>query len=103
MWGHWVLWRGEPLSDAHQHFSLALASGRLRAYVERLQLAGFINGAQVYEEGEILRLVNAIRKEQGTPGYETQRYLFSKYYFKLHNWNGQPNAETKRFINAVPL
>lgn len=102
MWGHWVLWRGGPLPDAHQHFSLALASGRLRAYVNRLQLAGFMNGAQVYEEGEILRAANAIRKEQGTPDHETQRYIFSKYYFKLHNWSGQPNAETKRFINAVP-
>jgi len=103
MWGHWVLWRGGPLSDAHQHFSLALASGRERAYVQLLQLAGFVKGAQVYEEGEVLRVANAIRKEQGTPDHETQRYLFSKYYFKLHNWNGQPNAETKRFINAVPL
>jgi hypothetical protein len=102
MWGHWVLWQGGPLSDARQRFSLALASGRLRAYVNRLQLAGFRNGAQVYEAGEILRAANVIRKEQGTPDHETQRYIFSKYYSQLHSWNGQPNAETKRFLNAVP-
>jgi hypothetical protein len=99
MWGHWVLWKGGPLTVAQQHFSLALASGRQRAYVQRLQLAGFMNGAQSYEKGEILRLVNGIRKEQGAPDHETQRYFFSIYASKLLY---RRDAETVRFINAVP-
>jgi tetratricopeptide (TPR) repeat protein len=97
MWGHWILWNRGPLADAEQHFSSALASNRQRAYVRQLQLAALMNGGEPCE-GEIIRVANAIRKEQGVPDLETQHRVFSIYYFKLLH----PDAATTRFINAVP-
>ena len=97
MWGHWILWNRGPLADAEQHFSSALASNRQRAFVRQLQLAALMNGGESYE-GEIIRVANAIRKEQGVPDPETQHEVFPIYYFKLLH----PNAATTRFINAVP-
>jgi hypothetical protein len=55
-----------------------------------------MNGGESYE-GEIIRVANAIRKEQGVPDPETQHRVFPIYYFKLLH----PDAATTRFINAV--
>ena len=97
MWGYWALWMGKPLADAQKHFSLALMSGRLRTYVQRLQLAGFMNGAQSYENGDIIRLVNAIRKEQAAPDHQTREYFFAVYTRELR-WQ---KSETVAFVNAI--
>jgi hypothetical protein len=96
MWGHWILWNNGPLEDAEQHFSSALASNRQRAYVRQLQLAALMNGESY--DNEIIRVANAIRKEQGAPDPETQHRVFAIYYFKLLH----PDAATTGFINAVP-
>ena len=96
MWGHWILWNNGSLEDAERHFSSALASNRQRAYVRQLQLAALMNGESY--DGQTLRVANAIRIEKGVPDPETQHRLFHIYYFMLMH----PNAETTRFINAVP-
>jgi hypothetical protein len=36
------------------------------------------------------------------PDPETQHRVFSICYFKLLHWDGRGDAETTRFINAVP-
>jgi hypothetical protein len=38
-WGHWLAWTRRPIGEATAQFDAALASGRARPYVRRLQLA----------------------------------------------------------------
>jgi len=61
-WGHWMLWsRGTSLEEAKRHFSAALASGRARDYVRRIQLAALQN-LGVDGEGNFLGVINEMRK-----------------------------------------
>jgi tetratricopeptide (TPR) repeat protein len=98
MWGHWILWNHGSTDDATTHFSAALASNRERAFVRRLQLSAFLNSHADSADEEIVRIANAIRKEQGTIPADIRQNIFSMYYRKLI----PPDDETPHFINAVP-
>jgi hypothetical protein len=78
-WGHWKLWTGEKLEEARQHFSTALASGRSRDYVRKIQLAALQNlGAG--GDGEFLTVVNDMRKNNEKIDPQTRKHLDSIYY-----------------------
>jgi tetratricopeptide (TPR) repeat protein len=98
MWGHWILWNNGALDDAEQHFSSALASNRQRTYVRQLQLNALMNSHSERYEDEIVRVANAIRKEQGAVDPQMERRIFSIYYARLL----PPAGTTTRFIYAVP-
>lgn len=102
MWGHWILWNNGDAGDAARHFSAALESNRERDFVRRLQLSAFLNKQSEASIEEVVRILNAIRKEEGKEKEsipaEMRHQLFSMYYGKLI----PPSAETPRFINAVP-
>lgn len=79
-WGHWKLWRREGLAEARPHFSAALASGRVRDYVRRLQLAALKNlGSE--GEGEFLAVVNDMRKNNEKFDAQIRHEIFSIYSF----------------------
>jgi hypothetical protein len=43
-WGHWNLWRSEKkMEEARGHFSAAIAAGRARGYVRKIQFAAWKN------------------------------------------------------------
>jgi hypothetical protein len=98
MWGHWILWNHGSIDDANAHFSAALASNRERAFVRGLQLSAFLNNHSDSADEEIVRIANAIRKEQGTIPAGIRQNIFSMYYDKLI----PPHDQTPHFINAVP-
>jgi hypothetical protein len=98
MWGHWILWNHSSIDEANTHFSAAVASNRDRAFVRRLQLSAFLNNHEDAAQEEIVRIANAIRKEQGTIPADLRQKIFSLYYGKLI----PPDRETPHFINAVP-
>jgi len=98
MWGHWILWNTHELGPAAPHFSSALASNRQRDYVRRLQLSALLNSGNAECDREIVRVLNAIRKEKGLVDAEIQRRIFAIYYVEIM----PSNAETTRFVNAVP-
>jgi PAS domain-containing protein len=61
MWAHRILGNNGPRKDAETHFAIALASGRERAYVRRMQLRAYLNGSDsVYQEA-LLRAVSDMR------------------------------------------
>lgn len=66
MWGHWILWRSDDIEEARSHFSAALASGREREYVRRMQLTALWNMDADVAEPEFVRVANEMRKN-GTP------------------------------------
>jgi tetratricopeptide (TPR) repeat protein len=62
MLGHWLLWQGEDLRLAQDHFTRALASGRARDYVRRMQLAGLANRDGPDIAAEMLRVATAMQE-----------------------------------------
>ena len=61
MLGHWVLWQGDDIAEANRHFAAALASGRQRRYVRRLQLSALGNTSGNEARLEMLRVANDMR------------------------------------------
>jgi tetratricopeptide (TPR) repeat protein len=98
MWGHWILWNRGKLSDASQHFSSGLASGRQRDFVRTLQFAALGNCPNGGCDAEMIRVANDIRKENGTIDADTVHRIFSNYYGRVFS----PNPGTNRFLNVIP-
>ena len=98
MWGHWILWNHGRLSDASQHFSSALLSGRERDFVRRLQLSALFNCANDDCSVEIIRVANDIRKEHGLVDADSTNRIFSNYYGRVFS----SSPESNRFVTAIP-
>lgn len=62
MWGHWILWEHGSVEQAKGHFSAALASGRVRPYVRRLQVSALRNSGEPEAVLEMLRVADEMRK-----------------------------------------
>jgi hypothetical protein len=98
MWGHWILWNHGELTDASQHFSSALASGREHDFVRRWQLAALFNCPAEISAEEILRVANDIRNEHGTIDADMKVRIFSLYYDRTFSSDPASN----HFLNAIP-
>jgi hypothetical protein len=99
--GHWKLWtrREASLQDAREQFSAALASGRARDFVRRMQLSAMENLGQEGEE-EFLRLVNEMRKNNEKIDASTSRRVYGIYSSACFPRN--PDRFAKVFA-AVPI
>ena len=97
-WGHWELWTGEAsLEDAKRHFSAALASGRARDYVRKIQLAALQNlGAD--GEGDVLAVVNEMRRNNEKIDPRTRNRAFGIYYSSCRYGDDR----LARLLAAVP-
>lgn len=79
-WGHWMLWRREKFEEAKAHFTAALAAGRARDYVRRVQLAALKNlGSE--GEGELLAAINDMRKNNEGIDASARHDLYAIYSF----------------------
>jgi hypothetical protein len=96
-WGHWILWNGGNLEDARTHFSAAVASGRALPYVRTIQLSALRNSRSEKTEGEFLRVVNDIRKNNEKIDARTLSDVYSIYYFAL-----SAGEDFQRLTAAVP-
>ncbi|HXZ44986.1 MAG TPA: hypothetical protein VEH53_09145 [archaeon] len=96
-WGHWILWRGGKLEEAIRHFSAAVASGRARPYVRTIQLAAFRNSRSESTDGEFLRVVNDMRKNNEQIDARTRSDMYAIIYSALN-----PGEGFQRLTAAVP-
>jgi hypothetical protein len=96
MWGHWILWKSRRPDAAMPHFDAALRSNRQRDFVRNLQLTALLNGQNPACDQEVVRVLNAIRKENGSVDEDTRQKLFSLYNGELI-YSDDPGA----FLNAV--
>jgi hypothetical protein len=96
MWGHWILWNSRQPGDAALHFEAALRSGRQRDFVRRLQIAALLNGRNEACNRETARVLNAIRKENGSVDEATRQRLFSLYDEELIL-----STDSAAFIGAI--
>jgi hypothetical protein len=79
-WGHWNLWRREKKEEARQHFSTAIAAGRAREYVRKIQLAAWKN-LRPQDDGEFVKVINDMRKNNEKIEPQSRNDLFSIYVF----------------------
>lgn len=98
MWGHWILWNHGKLSEALQHFSSALRSGRERDFVRRLEFAAFFDCSNDDCAEEVLRAANEVRKEDGKVDADDVNRIFSSYYGRVFS----SSPASRHFLNAIP-
>jgi len=95
MWGFHILESRGSLADAQERFERALASGRERPYVRRLQLAAFLYYTDERVEAEGVRILNDMRlnDEPLPPGDRDYSVRWSKlwniYYSRIFLENEQ--------------
>lgn len=95
-WGHWILWREGALEDARQHFSSAVASGRARPYVRRIEIGALYSRGED-GDAEFLRVVNDMVKNNEKVDAWTRRHVYGIYYFAASS-----DKNFRRSIAAVP-
>jgi hypothetical protein len=57
-WGHWILWKHGPLSDANERFAVALSSDGARSVVRHFQLSALANVRSNDADAAWLRVVS---------------------------------------------
>lgn len=99
MWGHWILWdHCYQVKEAAPHFAAAMASQREGDFVRHMQLAALLNCDTEEADQEVIRVANAMRKEQRTIDDYERSHILGLYFFEL----GHETAKSSAFINAVP-
>jgi len=99
MWGYLTLSNHcYRVKEAAPHFAAALASQREGEFVRRLQMAVLLDCEGEDADPEVIRVVNAMRKEQRTLGEYERSHIFGIYYSEVMH----ETANTAAFLNAVP-
>jgi hypothetical protein len=101
MWGHWILWHGGSVADARPHFTAALATGRDRPFVRRLQVAA-LEGPDEERELERLRVVNEMRRSGEEIDATTSEALWDVYYDRFEDYENNDSALVPLFAAAPP-
>ncbi len=97
MLGHLTLWKGRKLDDARRYFATALATGRVREFVRRLQLSALFNYHEEELENEAVRVANEMRKGSEKLNERARSNLFSVYYDRIAAPRPKPD-----FLAVVP-
>ena len=99
MWGYSLLWdHCYRLNEAASHFAAGISSQREAEFVRRLQLYALL-GCNIEEaDQEVIRVANAMRKEQCTIDDWERSHILGLYYFEV----GHQTPKSAAFINAVP-
>lgn len=83
MWGHWILWHTDSLDEAQAHFAAALAGGRERGYVRRMQLAALDNSHDDAAGEALIRVAHDMYVHHDSVDEQTRGRLSSVYFFRL--------------------
>ena len=77
----WMLQTGGNVSEAAQHFAVALASGKARTFVRRMQIGGYLSSAGPGARVELMRAADDMRKNsEALDGDSRARILTSCCY-----------------------
>jgi hypothetical protein len=99
MWGYSLLWdHCYRMKEAASHFAAAVASQREGEFVRRLQLYALLGCNMEEADQEVVRVANAMRKEQHTVDDWERSHILGLYYSELAHETPKSSA----FINAVP-
>lgn len=79
MFAHWLLWNRQPVDAARPYFDAALASGKERAFVRRFEIAALSNRSDLAADVELIRVSDAMRRQNETPEPPSVRVLYRTY------------------------
>ncbi len=96
-WGHLIVWQRGSIDEANRHFAAALASGREREFVRRLQLAALRNHTAPPVELALLRAVDEMRRNDEVVDEATRRYVFGIYFAAFNS-----DEYLRRVLGALP-
>lgn len=96
-WGHWIVWQRGSTDEAERHFAAALASGRERDVVRRLQLAALRNHTAPAVELALLRAVDEMRRNGEAVDAGTRNYVFGIYFAAFNS-----DVYLRRVLEALP-
>jgi hypothetical protein len=96
-WGHWIIWMRGSAEAANGHFAAAIASGRERSYVRRLQLAAFRLYGSTDTESGLLRTVDDMRRNNEPIDASTVRDVFYTYYSAFNS-----DEQLRRVLGVLP-
>jgi hypothetical protein len=99
MWGYSLLWHHcLRMNEAGAHFATAISSQREGEFVRRLQLYALLGCNMEEADQEVVRVANAMRKEQRTVDDWERGHILGLYYLEL----AHETTKSSAFINAVP-
>jgi tetratricopeptide (TPR) repeat protein len=81
MWGHYVMVKHGSIEDAKQHFEAALASGRERIFVRKLQFAAMLYYHEFPGQIEAARIANDMRKSGEAIDPDIRERLWTYVYY----------------------
>jgi len=99
MWGFWIAYRGDDLSQADQQFSEALKTGRDRPYVQSLRIWAYLNREGDTDSAvELIRLADEMRQAHENIEANVKRRIVEDVYMA-----GADNTDENlnRIISAV--
>ncbi len=99
MWGHWMTWMHGDLDEARKHFKEALAGGRARPYVRRLQVAAMENTGEDEGKLEILRVAHDMWEHKEEITKEVRRPVRTVYTFTCGLLD---RNEVDKLVKALP-
>jgi hypothetical protein len=79
MFAHWLLWNRGSVENARPYFDAAVASGKERAFVRRLQFAALRNRSSTEGDTEVLRIANSMRQQNEIPDSTSARTIYVVY------------------------
>jgi Tfp pilus assembly protein PilF len=79
MLAHWLMWNRRSVEDARPYFEAAVASGKERPLVRRLQIAALRNSSSNEGDTELLRIANSMRQQNETPDNTSARTIYVVY------------------------
>jgi tetratricopeptide (TPR) repeat protein len=81
MLAHWLLWKRETVDAARPYFEAALATGKERELVRQFQVAALSNRSDLAADIELIRIADAMRRQNETPEPDSVRVFYRTYRF----------------------
>jgi hypothetical protein len=100
MLGHWLLWQGDSVAAAREHFVQALAAGREHDYARRMQLYALANGRRAGATAEFIRVANEMRAGGEQPPEDARDPLW--YAFSEVFGPAAPDRPRAELLASVP-
>jgi tetratricopeptide (TPR) repeat protein len=97
MLGDWLLETNSSLDEAHAHFATALKSGKVKAFVRGCQLQSMIYNNAPGVRGELIRVVNDMRKNGESLGDGNRSRIHSYFSPTVTD-----DSEVREAVSAVP-
>ena len=98
MLGNWMLQNGGSLTEAVQHFNVAVSTGKARPFVRALQLGGLIGLDEKGDRTELMKIANDMRKSNETIDNHYRKSILDTCFDPIITDHG----ELLECLSAVP-